>query len=121
MCEKEVLYETFVCDDAEYLLVSYGSSARICQKSIQLMREKGIKAGLLRPITLYPFPTKEISALAYKVKGILAVEMSAGQMVEDVRLAVNGRVKVEHFGRFGGMIHTPEEVVEAVEQKLIGG
>jgi len=121
MCEKEVLYETFECDDAEYLLVSYGSSARICQKSIKLMREKGVKVGLLRPITLYPFPTKEISALANKVKGILAVEMSAGQMVEDVRLAVNGKVKVEHFGRFGGMIHTPEEVVEAVEQKLIGG
>lgn len=121
MCEKEVLYETFECDDAEYLLVSYGSSARICQKTIKLMRAKGIKIGLLRPITLYPFPTKEISALADKVKGILAVEMSAGQMVEDVRLAVNGRVKVEHFGRFGGMIHTPEEVVEAVEQKLMGG
>jgi 2-oxoglutarate ferredoxin oxidoreductase subunit alpha len=121
MCEKEVLYETFQCEDAEYLLVSYGSSARICQKSIQLLREKGIKAGLLRPITLYPFPTKEINAYSNKVKGMLAVEMSAGQMVEDVKLAVNGKVKVEHYGRFGGMIHTPEEVVEAVEQKLIGG
>jgi 2-oxoglutarate ferredoxin oxidoreductase subunit alpha len=121
MCEKEVLYETFECDDAEYLLVAYGSSARICQKSIELLRQKGVKAGLLRPITLYPFPAKEISALADRVKGILSVEMSAGQLVEDVRLSVNGKVKVEHYGRFGGMIHSPEEVVEALEQKIIGG
>ena len=119
--EKEVRYETFNCDDAEYLLVAYGSSARICQKSVQLLRSKGIKAGLLRPITLYPFPTKEINALADRVKGILSVEMSAGQMVEDVRLAVNGKRKVEHYGRFGGMIHSPEEVAEAVETILIGG
>ena len=119
--EKEVRYETFDCDDADYLLVAYGSSARICQKSVQLLRAKGIKAGLLRPITLFPFPTKEINALADRVKGILSVEMSAGQMVEDVRLAVNGKRKVEHYGRFGGMIHSPEEVVEAVETLLIGG
>ncbi|MDR2927741.1 MAG: 3-methyl-2-oxobutanoate dehydrogenase subunit VorB [Cytophagaceae bacterium] len=119
--DNEVRYETFECDDAEYLLVAYGSSARICQKSIQLLREQGIKAGLLRPITLFPFPTKEINALASRVKGILSVEMSAGQLVEDVRLAVNGKVKVEHYGRCGGMIHSPEEVVEAVKQKIIGG
>jgi 2-oxoglutarate ferredoxin oxidoreductase subunit alpha len=85
------------------------------------LRAKGIKAGLLRPITLYPFPTKEIDALANRVKGILSVEMNVGQMVEDVRLAVNGKVKVEHFGRFGGMVHSPEEVVDAVEKLLIGG
>ena len=119
--EKEVRYETFNCEDAEYLIVAYGSSARICQKSVQLMRAKGIKVGLLRPITLFPFPTKEIKALADRVKGILSVEMSAGQMVEDVRLAVNGKVKVEHYGRFGGMIHSPEEVAEAVETIIIGG
>jgi len=121
ICEKEVLFETFLCEDADYLLVAYGSSARICQKSIQLLRAKGIKTGLLRPITLWPFPTKKIEEMADKVKGILSVEMSVGQLVEDVRLAVNGKVKVEHFGRFGGMIHSPEEVVEAVEKKLIGG
>ena len=119
--EKEVLFEKFDCDDAEYILVSYGSSSRICQKAMQLLREKGIKVGLLRPITLWPFPTKEICKLADNVKGFLSVELSVGQMVEDVRLAVNGKVKVEHFGRFGGMIHTPEEVAEALEQKLIGG
>ncbi len=121
MEQDEVRFETFECDDAEYLLVAYGSSARICQKSVQLLRAKGIKAGLLRPITLFPFPSKQIEALAGQVKGILSVELSAGQMVEDVRLAVNGQVKVEHFGRMGGMVHSPEEVVEALEKKIIGG
>ena len=119
--ETEVRYETFECDDAEYLLVAYGSSARICQKSVQLLRAQGIKAGLLRPITLFPFPTKEIKNLANQVKGMLSVEMSAGQLVEDVRLAVEGKVKVEHYGRFGGMIHSPEEVAEALKQIIIGG
>lgn len=117
--ENEVRYEEFMCDDAEYLIVAYGSSARICQKSVELAREKGIKVGMLRPITLWPFPTKQIAALADQVKGMLSVEMSAGQMVEDVRLSVNGKVPVEHYGRFGGAIHSPGEVVEALENKLL--
>jgi Pyruvate:ferredoxin oxidoreductase and related 2-oxoacid:ferredoxin oxidoreductases, alpha subunit len=119
--EKEVRYEEFQCEDAEYLLVAYGTSARVCQKSVQLARQQGIKAGLLRPITLFPFPTKRINALAGKVKGILSVEMSAGQMVEDVLLAVNGKVPVRHFGRMGGIVTTPEEVVENLKSKIIGG
>ena len=119
--EKEVRCEMFECEDAEYLLVAYGSSARICQKAVQLLRAKGVKAGLLRPITLFPYPTKEIQGLLGHVKGILSVELSTGQMVEDVRLAVEGKVKVEHFGRVGGVIHSPEEVVEALESKIIGG
>lgn len=119
--ENEVRYETIMCDDAEYLLVAYGSSARICQKSIELAREKGIKVGMLRPITLFPFPSKEIDAFSSQVKGILSVEMSAGQMVEDVRLAVNGKVKVEHFGRYGGAVPSPGEVVEALEKNFIKG
>ncbi len=119
--ENEVRSEMFECEDADYLLVAYGSSARICQKAVQLLRAKGIKAGLLRPITLFPFPTKEIQALLGHVKGILSVELSAGQMVEDVRLAVEGKVKVEHFGRLGGVVHSPEEVVEALQSKIIGG
>ena len=121
MEEEEVRYEKINCEDADYLFVAYGSSARICQKSIQLAAEKGIKVGLLRPITLYPFPKKQISEMADKVKGILSVEMSAGQMIEDVKLAVNGRVKVEHFGRYGGIIPTPAEVVDALIEKIIGG
>ncbi len=110
--ETEVRYELIDCDDVDYLIVAYGSSARICQKSIKLAREKGIKIGLLRPVTLYPFPSKIVNTLADKVKGILSVELNAGQMVEDVRLAVEGKIRVEHFGRMGGAIHSPEEVVE---------
>jgi 2-oxoglutarate/2-oxoacid ferredoxin oxidoreductase subunit alpha len=119
--ENEVRYEEFQCKDAEYLFVAYGTSARICQKSVQLARQQGIKVGLLRPITLYPFPTLQINQLAEKVKGILSVEMSAGQMVEDVLLSVNGKIPVHHFGRMGGMVPTPEEVVENLKSKLIGG
>ena len=102
--------------------MAYGSSARIAQKSVKLAREKGIKVGLLRIITLWPFATEIINEFTEKgIKGFLSVEMSAGQMVEDIKLAVNGRTKVEHFGRLGGVIHSPEEVVEALEQKIIGG
>ncbi|MGC8865672.1 MAG: 3-methyl-2-oxobutanoate dehydrogenase subunit VorB [Bacteroidales bacterium] len=121
MQEEEVRFEALNCDDAEYLLVAFGSSARICQKAMDLGRAKGIKIGLLRPITLFPFPSKVLNDLASKVKGILTVEMNAGQMVEDVRLAVCGKVKVEHYGRFGGMIPSPNEVLEALKQKIIGG
>ncbi len=121
IAEKEVLYEEMEVEDADYILVAYGSSSRICRKTVNLAREKGLKVGLLRPITLWPFPEKRIAELAKRVKGMLSVEMSAGQMVEDVKLAVNGKIKVEHFGRYGGMIHTPEEVLEALETKIIGG
>jgi len=117
--EKEVRFEEFQCDDAEYLFVAYGTSARVCQKSVQIAREQGIKAGLLRPITLFPFPSKRLSELADKVKGMLSVEMSAGQMVEDVLLSVNGKVPVYHFGRMGGIVTTPEEVVENLKSKFI--
>lgn len=118
--ENEVMYEEIMCDDAEYLFVAYGTSSRICQKTIQLGREKGLKLGLLRPITLWPYPSKRLSELAGQVKGMLAVEMSAGQMVEDVRLAVEGRVKVKHYGRFGGMIPSPEEILQFMEEQIIG-
>jgi 2-oxoglutarate ferredoxin oxidoreductase subunit alpha len=120
MEENEVRFEKIDCDDADYLFVAYGSSARICQKAIEIARAKGIKVGLLRPITLFPYPTKAIQAMLGQVKGILSVEMSAGQMVEDVRLAVNGKVLVEHYGRYGGIIPTPDEVVEALEQNFLG-
>ena len=119
--ENEVRYEEFQCEDAEYLLVAYGTSARVCQKSIQIARGQGIKVGLLRPITLFPFPTKRINELSGKVKIILSVEMSAGQMVEDVLLAVGGKVPVYHFGRMGGIVTEPEEVVENLKSKIMGG
>lgn len=115
----EVIFEKIDCDDADYLFVAYGTSARICLKAMQLCREKGIKVGLMRPITLWPFPKKEMNDLAGKVKGILSVEMSAGQMIEDIHLAVEGKVRVEHFGRMGGIIPSPIEVAEALEQIFI--
>jgi 2-oxoglutarate ferredoxin oxidoreductase subunit alpha len=119
--ENEVRYEEIHCDDAEYLFVAYGTSSRICQKSIQLARDEGIKVGLFRPITLWPYPKKELGKFSGKVKGILSVEMSSGQMVEDVKLSVGENVKVDHFGRMGGIIPAPEEIVEALKNKIIGG
>jgi 2-oxoglutarate ferredoxin oxidoreductase subunit alpha len=119
--KKEVRFEEILTDDAEYLFVAYGTSARVCQKAVQLARTEGIKVGLLRPITLFPFPSEIIQKLAGRVKGILSVEMSAGQMVEDVQLAVNGKVPVYHFGRMGGVITSPEEVVENLKSKFIKG
>jgi 2-oxoglutarate ferredoxin oxidoreductase subunit alpha len=116
--ENEVRYEEYLCEDAEYLLVAFGSSARICQKAIEIARSRGLRLGLLRPITLWPFPEKILAAYAGQVKGMLSVELNAGQMVEDVRLAVNGKVKVAHFGRLGGIVFTPDEIVQAVKEKL---
>ncbi len=115
----EVRYEELQTEDADYLFVAYGSSARICQKAIQLGREKGIKIGLLRPISLWPFPKKPLAALAPRLKGILSVEQSAGQMIEDVKLSVGCGIQVEHYGRMGGMIPSPEEVLENFEKLFI--
>jgi 2-oxoglutarate ferredoxin oxidoreductase subunit alpha len=119
--EQDVMFEKFDCDDAEFLLVAYGSSARICQKVVETARGRGKKVGLLRLQTLFPFPTAEIARLARRVKGMMSVELSAGQMVEDVKLAVNGRVPVYHYGMMGGKIHSPDDVYNAMEEKYIGG
>lgn len=119
--ENELRYEAINCEDADYIITAYGLVARICTKAAELAREKGIKVGVLRPITLFPFPKKPISDFADKVKGFLDVEMNAGQMVEDVRLAVNGKVPVEFYGRMGGIVPTPEEILDALEKKVIGG
>jgi len=114
MAEEETRCETFLCDDAEYIVVAYGASARISRKAVELAREKGIKAGLFRPITLFPFPSEKLKATAKKAKVLLSVEMNAGQMIEDVRLAVDCRIPVKHFGRYGGVIHAPEEILKAI-------
>ena len=119
MEENEVRYEALACDDADYVIVAFGSSARICSATVEMARAEGIRLGMLRPITLYPFPTRPIAELAARVKGFLSVELNAGQMVEDVRLAVNGAVPVEHYGRQGGMIYSPDEVLAALKEKLI--
>ena len=117
--ENEVRVEQTQTEDADYVLVAFGSSSRICQKAVELAREEGLRVGLLRPITLWPFPKKEIDALCSHVKGFLVPELNAGQMVEDVRLIVNGRVPVEHYGRMGGMLFSPNEILDNLKKLLI--
>jgi 2-oxoglutarate ferredoxin oxidoreductase subunit alpha len=118
--KNEVRYEMTDCEDADYILVAFGLVARICQKAAHLAREKGIKVGVFRPITLYPFPYEALNKLADNVKGFLDVEMNAGQMVEDVKLAVLGKKPVEFHGRMGGVIPSPEEILHKLEEKLVG-
>ena len=117
--ENEVRYETKFMDDAEYMIVAFGSAARIAEKAIEMARAEGRKVGLFRPITLWPFPTNEIAAAVAKVKGVLVAEINAGQMIDDVRLAVNGKVPVEHYGRLGGIVPEPEEMVKVLKEKLV--
>lgn len=116
--EKEVRYETQQMEDADYIIVSFGSAARIAEKALELAREDGLKVGLFRPITLWPFPQKELAEAAQGKKGVLVAEINAGQMVQDVRLAINNIVKVEHFGRLGGIVPEPEEIVKALKEEL---
>lgn len=117
--ENEVRYETVMTDDADYIIVAFGSAARIAEKAIEQARQQGIKAGLFRPITLWPFPKKPLCSVVNGKKGVLVAEINAGQMVEDVRLALNGTVKVEHYGRLGGIVPEPEEMVNAIKEKLL--
>ena len=119
ICENEVRFEAQLCDDAEYIIVSFGSAARIGEKAVELAREAGLKVGLFRPITLWPFPSRQLVELCKGKKGVLVSEINAGQMVQDVRLAVNGALPVEHFGRLGGIVPDPEEIVKALEKTLI--
>lgn len=112
--------EKYLADDADILLVAYGATSRIVKSAVNAARAQGIKAGVIRPQTLWPFPKKVIEECAQTAKAMLVVEMSMGQMVDDVRLAVNGKIPVEFFGRTGGIIPTPAEVLEQI-QKIAGG
>lgn len=112
----EIRYETHLTDDADYIIVAFGSAARITEKAVEIARSQGIKAGLFRPITLWPFPSKQLVEVASGKKGILVAEINAGQMIEDVRLAVNGKIRTEHFGRLGGIVPEPEEIVSALKK-----
>ena len=116
---NEVRYETLHCDDAEYIIVAFGSAARLSEKAIEIAREQGLRVGLFRPITLWPFPEKEVEQIARGKKGILVVEINAGQMIEDVKLSVNGEEPVAHFGRLGGIVPEPEEIVEALKSSFV--
>ena len=117
--ENEVRFETQLCEDADYVIVSFGSAARIGEKAVELAREAGLKVGLFRPITLWPFPSKQLAELCKDKKGVLVSEINAGQMVQDVRLAINGALPVEHFGRLGGIVPDPEEIVKALKETLV--
>ena len=112
---EETRFESILCDDAEYLIVAFGSAARIGQKVVEICRENGYKVGLLRPITLWPFPTDEIARLSSQVKGIMSFEINAGQMVQDILMATKGQTPVVHYGRMGGVVPTPEEVIDALK------
>ncbi len=117
--DNEVRFETTNLDeDDDYMIVAFGSAARIAEKAMELAKEEDLKVGLFRPITLWPFPEKEIAAAAKGKKGVLVVEINAGQMVEDVRLSVNGAVPVAHFGRLGGIVPEPDEIVKALKEKF---
>ena len=116
--ENEVRYEAINCEDADYLIIAFGSSARICQKTLETAAKEGVKVGLLRPITLWPFPSKAIKEYAKKVKGILVMELNAGQMIEDVKLAVECSLPVKHYGRLGGIVPDPDEVWVAMKDEL---
>lgn len=116
-CEaKEVRYEEQHCEDADFIIVAFGSASRISQKAMENMREQGLKVGLFRPITLWPFPKQELKRLSKKVKGMLVVEINAGMMTFDVQAAVEYNIPVQHFGRLGGIVPDPDEIVQAMEK-----
>jgi 2-oxoglutarate ferredoxin oxidoreductase subunit alpha len=116
--EHETRSEEVLTEDAEYVVVAYGLAARIAHRAVEIARAEGVRAGLLRPITLFPYPSQAVRHLAEKVRGMLVVEMNAGQMVEDVRLAVEGHVPVEFYGRMGGVVPAPDEVVHALKRMI---
>ncbi len=119
ICDNETRWEEIDTADADYLFVAFGSIARICTKAKEIAAERGIKVGIIRPITLWPFPKEAIRKAAEGKKGILCVELNAGQMIEDVRLAVHDSLPVKHYGRLGGIIPSPTEVVDALENKFL--
>ncbi len=120
MTKNEVRYEMYKCDDADIIAVAYGTTARIVKNTIDMAAREGIKMGLIRPISLWPFPQQPFDETVDRAKAYISVEMSTGQMVEDVRLAVNGRKPVEFYGRTGGMIPEPKDILAKVKN-ILGG
>lgn len=120
MKENEVRYEDYNLEDAEVVIVAYGTTSRIAKNAIAKCAEEGIKVGLIRPITLWPFPVAAFDKISDKTKAVLTVEMSTGQMIDDVKIAVNGRKPVYFYGRTGGMIPTPNAVADEIK-KIVGG
>ncbi|NPV78987.1 MAG: 3-methyl-2-oxobutanoate dehydrogenase subunit VorB [Firmicutes bacterium] len=121
LCKELVRHEEYMTEDANIVIVAYGTTARIAKSAVHRARKAGILAGLFRPITLYPFPLRPLNSLADRVRAFLVAEMSMGQMVEDARLAVEGKKPVYFYGRSGGMIPTPEELFQQVCKIAEGG
>ncbi len=119
--ETEVMYEEYLMEDAEICIGAFGIAARVAKNAIDEARKQGIKVGLIRPITLWPFPEKQFAKAAEKVKQFISVELSMGQMIEDIRLSVNGKAPVTLCNRTGGMIPSPEQVLEAIIKANNGG
>jgi len=116
--EKEVRFESFYLNESELILVAFGTSSRICKEAMQKMRNEGIKVGIIRPITLWPYPYEIISKVASKDVKFLVVEMNMGQMIEDVKLAVGGKAEVHFYGRTAGMIPTGKEIIEKIRSLI---
>ena len=117
---NEVRYKGYYLDDAEYVVVGYGTAGRIALTSVRAAREKGIKVGLLRPITVSPFPSKVLDDLADRAKGFLVVEMNNGQMLDDVNAIVAKRAPIHFYGRMGGMVPYPDEISVAIDDMIHG-
>lgn len=118
--EEEIRWQEIGTDDADLILVAYGTSARVARSAMELARKEGLKVGLFRPISLFPFPETQLRSLATPKRQFLVVEMSAGQMLEDVRLAVEGRSPIHFTNRLGGMVPTPEEVLTKIQEIVEG-
>ena len=118
IAENEVRVETDGTEDAEIVLAAFGTTARIVKSAVGQLREQGYKVGLVRPITLWPFPYDVFKNLPNSVKGVVTVEMNTGQMIDDVKIGVEGRIPVTHYGRYGGMIPVVEDIVEEVKRVL---
>jgi pyruvate/2-oxoacid:ferredoxin oxidoreductase alpha subunit len=117
--QVEARYELYEAEDAEVLLVGYGIVSRVLRSTVEALRRDGLRAGLFRPITVWPFASKELAAAAKKVQKVIVVELSNGQMVEDVRLALDGKVPVEFYGRVGGNVPSVEELQSQVMQRVL--
>ena len=112
---NEVRYDEYMLEDADLALVAYGTAGRIAQTAVKQARERGIKAGLFRPVTVYPYPYDRLRDVARRVRKVLVVEMSAGQMLEDVRLATRDSVPIHFFGKMGGVVPLPEDILREIE------
>jgi 2-oxoglutarate ferredoxin oxidoreductase subunit alpha len=118
--EAETRADTFCADGAEMIVVAYGTAARVAKGAIKRLGAAGHKAGLFRPVSLWPFPARELKELAVSVKKFLVFEMSMGQMLEDVRLAIQGEAEIDFYGRPGGAVVTPAELANVIERRMPG-